>query len=265
MGQPRLVYPGLIVGCVLALLAGCGGEAELLAKADLEEIYEDSGGGGGGYGHTASERTAVLAGKVTYAGRKRARKLQLYKDYCVGANPNGIMSEDFLVGPGGELSNVVVYVKRGLSRLKFPVPAEPVVLDQKSCRYVPHVAIAQTGQEIRIKNSDQHEHNVHGMPGVNGEFNEPMPTVGWLPTRSFSRQQVAMAIKCDIHGWMESYLAILPHPCAALTAEDGSFSFQLPPGKYQIAAWHEALGELTMDVQVGASETKTQDFHYPGK
>lgn len=256
-------HPALIAA-LLALVAGCGGDAELLATANVDAIYE-AAGGGKSYGHSGSERTATLTGKVTYAGRKRSRKLQLYKDYCIGANPNGLMSEDFLVGPGGELSNVVVYVKRGLSRLKFPVPDEPVVLDQKACRYVPHVAIVQTGQEVRIRNSDEHEHNVHGMPGVNGEFNEPMPTVGLLAPRSFSRQQVAMAIRCDIHGWMESYLAILPHPCAALTGEDGTYSFKLPPGRYLIAAWHESLGELTMELQVGDNETKTQDFNFPGK
>ena len=54
-----------------------------------------------------------------------------------------------VVGDGGALQNVFVYVKDGLGDLRFPVPATPVVLDQKGCHYVPHVLGVQVGQPRR--------------------------------------------------------------------------------------------------------------------
>jgi hypothetical protein len=65
-----------------------------------------------------------------------------------------ITAERVLVGDGGALQNVFVYVKDGLGDLRFPVPSTPVLLDQKGCRYVPLVLGAQVGQRVEILNSD---------------------------------------------------------------------------------------------------------------
>ena len=36
----------------------------------------------------------------------------------------------------------------------------------------------------------------------------------------------------------------------------------LPPGKYELEAWHEKYGVRTARVTVGATESKAQDFTF---
>src|SRR5260370_23015737 len=52
---------------------------------------------------------------------------------------------EFIVAKDGRLANVLVYVKSGeaLEGLSFETPATNAVLDQRGCRYVPHVHAVQ--------------------------------------------------------------------------------------------------------------------------
>ena len=168
-----------------------------------------------------------------------------------------------IVASGGHLANVFVYVKDGLGGRRFPVPATPVVLDQKGCRYTPHVVGIQAGQPMEIVNSDQTLHNVHGMGAMNSEFNTGQPVPGMRLTHTFSTREVMVPFKCDVHGWMRAYVGVLDHPFYAVTAGDGRFTLTgLPPGTYTIDAWHETLGTKTQTVTIGAKEAKDVAFTY---
>ena len=67
-------------------------------------------------------------------------------------------------------ANVFVYVKDGLGNYVFDPPTEPAKIDQKECRYHPHVFGMRVGQPLEIVNSDPTLHNIHahaeGQPGV---------------------------------------------------------------------------------------------------
>jgi hypothetical protein len=48
-----------------------------------------------------------------------------------------------------------------------------------------------------------------------------------------------------------------------VTDANGNFEIKgLPPGEYTIAAVHEALGEQTQKITVGAKENKAADFAF---
>ena len=87
-----------------------------------------------------------------------------------------------------------------------------------------------------------------------------MNAPGTLPPRVFGRpESKPVLIKCDVHGWMRSYLAILPHPYCAITGKDGKFKLEgVPPGKYKLLFWHEKVGELAVDVELKNNEDKDQ-------
>jgi plastocyanin len=176
------------------------------------------------------------------------------------------LTTEAVVVNGGGLQNVFVYVKDGLGNLRFPVPATPVVLDQKGCRYVPHVLGIQVGQPMQIVSSDPTLHNVHAVAEANREFNTGQPVPGVPHTHSFSTTEVMVPFKCDVHRWMNAFVGVVDHPFYAVSAADGRFELKgLPPGTYTIEAWHEQLGTQTQTVTIGEKETKDVGFSFTSR
>ena len=88
------------------------------------------------------------------------------QDPVCGIAPDNF-SEQYVVKNGG-LQNVFVYIREGLGGKIYAPSTTPVVLDQKGCRYTPHVIAVMVGQPVDLKNSDATIHNLHLMPDVNG-------------------------------------------------------------------------------------------------
>ena len=102
---------------------------------------------------------------------------------CVKANTTPQFQETYEVSSDGKsLGNVFVYVKDGLGNYVFDTPTEPATIDQKSCRYHPHVFGMRVGQPLEIINSDPTLHNIHAMPKGNAEFNNGQPIQGMKMT-----------------------------------------------------------------------------------
>ena len=120
---------------------------------------------------TAHAAGSTLKGTVVLKGKAPAPKELNTKSDPFCAKQQAVMDEELVAGKGGELKNVVVRIAKGLSGT-FPAPAEEVVMDQQGCAYRPHVAVAQAGQTVAIKNSDQTLHNVHTYKGPSTLFNQ---------------------------------------------------------------------------------------------
>ena len=183
---------------------------------------------------------------------------------CAKLHSSPVMSDEYVVGDKGGLGNVVVYVKDGLGNRTFDTPKEAVVLDQNGCMYVPHVIAVQVGQPVEIVNSDPTTHNVHPVPSNNQEWNKSQPPKAEKITQTFAREEIAIPVKCNVHPWMKSYIAVLKHPYFKITGKDGAFEIKnLPPGEYTLVAWHGVLGpSAEQKVTIGAKETKTVDFTF---
>src|SRR5581483_11454706 len=140
---------------------------------------------------------ATITGKVTFSGTAPApTPIKMSADpYCQKADP-GLTTENEIVGKGGEVQNVFVYVKDGLGNRTFPAPTEAVTLDQKGCHYEPHVLGIMVGQPLKIVNSDSTLHNVHGLAKNNTEFNQGQPIQGMQMTHVFSAKEVMIPFKC---------------------------------------------------------------------
>jgi plastocyanin len=184
---------------------------------------------------------------------------------CTRANADGLRFEDFVVTNGG-LDNVFVYVKDGLGKYYFDVPTEAVKVDQRGCRYIPHVFGARVGQPIEIANSDDTMHNVHAMPTVNREFNFGQPLKGIKNTEVFTTREVMVPFTCNVHPWMKAYGGIVDHPYFAVTSSGGQFELKnLPAGTYTVEARHEREEKLppqTQTVQIREKETKQVTFTF---
>jgi hypothetical protein len=59
---------------------------------------------------------------------------------------------------------------------------------------------------------------------------------------------------CNVHGWMQAYVGVTTHPYNAVTDQSGSFTLaNVPPGDYEVEAWHEQFGTQTGTVTVAPS------------
>ena len=210
---------------------------------------------------------ATISGKVKFTGARPTNpKIDMSEEAaCKAKYPSAPTAETVVVNANGTLSNVFVYVKAGLpAGATYPAPTTPVTLDQNGCRYHPHVLGIQVGQTLNIKNSDPLLHNIKAKAVKNRPFNVSQPNVTATPTvRTFNAPEVMVPLECNVHGWMNAFLGVLPHPFFAVTGADGSFSIKgLPPGTYTIEAWHEKYGTQTATVTVAGAAPKTQDFTF---
>ena len=216
----------------------------------------------------AAEDTGSITGKVFYNGEVPKRtKIKFGADPVCAAmhtppagKPAG--TEKFIFNKkSGTLRNVIVFVKSGLGDATYPTPAEPATLDQSGCRYKPHILTMQTGQTLIVKNSDDTMHNINGKPKKNSPFNFGQPKVGMTKELSFKRAEI-FKVKGDVHGWMNAYIGLFDHPFHSVTGRDGVFTISgLPPGEYEMVAWHEAFGEaVTQTVTVNAGEATEADL-----
>lgn len=177
--------------------------------------------------------------------------------------PTGPQPAEVVVANAGKLANVFVYVKEGLPQGNFAVPSEPVVLDQKGCRYNPHVLGIMAGQPLKITNTDTADHNIHDMPSKNQPFNESQMPTDKPVTKKFANPEMMIPVQCNQHPWMRAYINVMNNPYFAVSAPDGSFEIKnLPPGEYTIAAVHEKFGEQTIKVKVEPKEDAKATFVY---
>ena len=249
----------MTLGSILVLTLACGG-----GSTTPPESATPAAAPAGAM--TVNEATAGnINGKIVLEGTAPpADVIKMNADpVCMREAKGNTQSETFIVGDGGALANVFVYVKDGLGSYQFTTPTEPFVLDQQGCRYHPHVFGVRVGQPMQILNSDPTLHNIHALPKANSEFNTGQPIKGMKTDHTFTAKEVMVPFKCDVHGWMNAYAGVLDHPYFAVTTTDGTFSLKsLPPGTYTVEAWHEKLGPMTQSVTIGEKETKDANFSF---
>ncbi len=185
---------------------------------------------------------------------------------CVEAHHGKPYDESTVVNPNGTLANVFVYVKTGLEGKQFEVPATPVTIDQNGCWFRPRVLGIQTGQALKVTNSDPVTHNIHPLAQINREWNHSQGQGDPPLARKFTKPEVMIRVKCNIHSWMRAYIGVLEHPYFAVTGADGSFEIpNLPPGDYTLEAWHETLGTQQQKITVSPSGKITSNFTFKGE
>ena len=210
--------------------------------------------------------TATLKGVARFKGKvPKQRKINPDSDPVCAKMHEGsdFRSEAVLVNKDGMLRNVFVWISKGLESTKFPVPDEAVTLDQKGCRFEPHVQGVMVKQKIFAVNSDATTHNLHAMGRLNENFNFTQSTKGAKKALTFERKETMVFVKCDIHPWMGAYFGVVTNPFHTTTGADGAFELKnLPPGTYTVSAWHEKYGIQKKEVTVGDGKTEEIEFSF---
>jgi hypothetical protein len=182
---------------------------------------------------------------------------------------NPVRTESVVVGPGGGLQNVVLYLSEGLSgAAASSTGTGKEVWDQKGCQYIPHVMAMDVDEHFKVVNSDQTSHNIHPQPkpgGGNHEWNKSQPPGSPPFDQVWTAEEIAIPVKCNIHPWMHGYMAVVKGPYA-VSNNDGTYTIEnVPPGSYTLTAWQEAYGPQTQKVTVAAGKPAKADFTFKAK
>jgi hypothetical protein len=265
---------------VLAAALGLGGLwVGSLVSAD-EEGYKEAPVASGG----------TVSGKIMFKGTPPPPKeFELAKfpqpKYCGQVDNDGKghrLFHDVNVS-NGMLADVVVFIEDIHSGKPFKFGGTDVKANL--CRFLVQggpselVGVVQNKSDIRVLNTDADPsdpksatgvlHNPHGYE-VKGHasstlFNKPLPNKGQTLDEKlkFHKHESTMLMQCDQHNYMNAYFLPVSNPYYAIVGKDGTFTIDgVPPGTYELKAWHPILGEEEQKITVAANGKVTQNFEF---
>lgn len=214
------------------------------------------------YEATDVQDGGAIVGTVRFEGEipKRRRLKVTGADKPCHAKP--IPNDDLVVSKDGKIRWAVVSIKKIDQGKSFPQanPGTPLVLDQRGCRFRPHVVVVPQERPLRILNSDGILHNVHLYAKKNEPFNRSMPGRVKELDVTFRRAE-RIRVGCDVHKWMAGWIVVAKHPYYAVTGKDGAFRLEnVPPGTYAVQVWHEKLGKQVREVTVSPGSDADVEF-----
>ena len=197
-----------------------------------------------------------IKGSALFSGKNiqlEAHKTGKYKKAC-GVT---IINESMLINKG-KIKNVVI----SLHGKNLKTKTGEHKLDQKKCRYEPHVITMPVDSELKIHTSDPVNHNIHTYSFENDPMN-----IMFIPDQEEYIQEMEEAeiikVECDLHSWMTAWIIVTPNGYSDVSSSDGTFSISnIPPGKYELTAWHETLGSQSKSVTINDKETNV-NFEFP--
>jgi len=214
---------------VVALLCGfLSGAAARAAGQDAYQVIAVTDGG-------------TITGTVKWSGpQPHLASVPITKDPQI-CDPDSAKTRDLerlIIGSQGGVANTVVYLKDVSRGKAFDLPEQRRFLDQRHCRYEPHILLVPQHAMLQMKSSDATLHTIH-MDGA-ASYNLPFP----FPNQTISRDMQSpglVNLKCNGgHVWMNAEMFVAPHPYYAVTDESGKFELtNVPPGQYVLVAWHE--------------------------
>lgn len=186
----------------------------------------------------------------------------------------------------GALSDVVVYI--GEIEKGKPLKFDGTDVKAEICRFFVEggpsklTGVVVKKVEIRILNTDADPddpkavtgvlHNPHAYEIVgssnNTIFNLPLPEKGQMIKKPMilRKKESTVKIECDQHNFMQVFFQPVSNPYYAIVGAEGAFSIEgVPPGSYEIHAFHPILGEQETKVTVAANGKATADFTFEAK
>jgi plastocyanin len=154
---------------------------------------------------------------------------------------------------------VIVYVRDARPQNVTPIRA---VIRQQDETFTPRVVAVTLGSEVEFPNDDPIYHNVFSLSRAKN-FNLGRYPRGETRRVRFDKPGV-VKVFCEIHSHMSATVMVFDHPWFAAPDEAGRFQLPpVPPGDHQITAWHERLGDTTVNVRLESGRSLETDFTLP--
>ena len=148
---------------------------------------------------------------------------------CDPEGKKTVSLDRLILGPDSGVANTIVYLKNISAGKALELPEQRRHLDQKHCRYIPHILLVPQNAALQMQSSDATLHTIH-MDGA-ASFNLPFPFPNQVTSRTMSAPGL-VNLRCNGgHVWMNAEMMVVPHPYYAVTDESRRFQFtSVPPG-----------------------------------
>ncbi len=210
-------------------------------------------------GSDAETAAGRLAGTVVLGPQLTVRrvKFDLYADPARRSAPAEAPSL------ADEMQNVVVYLESvPAGRAPSPATAAPREIGQEKLTFAPHVLPVVKGTTVEFPNRDTVFHNVFSLSKA-AAFDLGRYPTGASKSVRFSTPGV-VKVFCHIHSDMSAIVLVLDNPYFGSPGTDGRFAIDgIPPGEYEVVAWHERARRSARKVRIDAGRTTEVVFEIP--
>jgi len=133
------------------------------------------------------------------------------------------------------------------------------VMDQRNETFVPHLLAITTGTTVDFPNSDRFYHNVFSLSKTK-RFDLGRYAAGESKRVTFDKPGI-VRVFCEIHSHMNAYILVFNHPYFAVSDEEGRYHIDnVPPGTYNVVAWHEGASAEPRPITVPDGGAAELDF-----
>ncbi|HEX6252275.1 MAG TPA: carboxypeptidase regulatory-like domain-containing protein [Gemmatimonadaceae bacterium] len=209
----------------------------------------------------SSATTGRVEGVVSISERLITPRMRVrVYDEPGGAPPRPPSTEHRFAG-------VVLYlqpVERGSLRgaaARQPATTAPA-LRQRDERFTPHVLPVLAGTTVEFPNDDDVFHNVFSLSSARtfdlGRYARGSSRSVTFPTAG------VVQVFCHIHADMSGIVLVLDNPFYVVPDANGRFVIDgVPPGAYQLVAWHERIKPMYTPVRVDAGRAAPVRLRIP--
>lgn len=169
--------------------------------------------------------------------------------------------DDLVVSPENRGIRYVIVALADVPEARIPSFAPGrLILENADCRFTPHASVITVGGTIEAVNRDPVLHTTHFYGSL--EANLSLPIQGARSTRTAHRAGL-IGVRCDLHGWMQAFIRVDPHPFHAVTDASGTFRIpDIPAGTFTVESWHQKLGTERRTVRIEAGKTEHLEVEY---
>ena len=224
------------------------------------------------YEETTVTNGGTVTGRVTLNGAPPPSRIfhMVFSpniDFCtrVSDGKGNRLLKEFRVADDGGFQDVVVAVVGVEKGKRFDYAAQ---INLENCRIAPFVTPVRNHQSFTIVNRDPVVHDVQGYTLKDNYtyamFNKPMlPEDQAVKEIQLRKDHYIFRTQCGVHDFMQSWGMAVGNPYFAVTGSDGSFSIpDLPPGTYDVIAWHPYMQVRAQQITVQANGQVSLNFQF---
>ncbi|MEO5812203.1 MAG: methylamine utilization protein [Rhodanobacter sp.] len=163
---------------------------------------------------------------------------------CAAAGP--VMSAGVIVrlvdGNAQAVSDAVVMLTpdSAVAVTATPKPSATYFIDQRHETFIPYVQLLRPGDKVVFRNSDSTRHHAYSFAPIK-TFELVLRPGESSPPISMDKTGI-VAVGCNIHDHMITYLFVSAVPAVAMSGQDGVATIEnVEPGNYTARVWHPQL------------------------